>query len=351
MFQLTLSPTQLLSHQYLNGLCSLDGLLIKIVEQKTLWANQSLKGSSACEIAMKLERGESSPQLIIFGESLNLEKLIQVEEALESVLIIGALRPMVSSELVGKCCVKADVEIIGLEKVAAKLEETATRLQVELAVIEQTPVLSKPGLLLMDMDSTVIAVECIDEIAKLTGAGDKVSEVTELAMQGKLDFAESLTSRVACLKGVELELLEQVRDALPIMPGISHLVGTLKQHGWKVAIASGGFTFFADYLQQRLGLDAAVANQLQSENGQLTGKVSGAIVDAQTKANTLTSLADKWGIPPEQTVALGDGANDLVMMSAASLGVAYHAKPLVRQKADAAIRFGGTDMLLWMLDD
>ena len=201
----------------------------------------------------------------------------------------------------------------------------------------------------MDMDSTVIAVECIDEIAILAGVGEEVSAVTAQAMQGKLDFAQSLRSRVACLKNADELILQQVRTALPLMPGVANLVSILKSFDWKVAIASGGFSYFADYLQDRLNLDAAVANDLEIHHNKLTGQVQGAIIDANAKAETLNTLAEKWSITPEQTIAMGDGANDLVMMNTAALGVALHAKPVVRENADIAIRRGGLDSLLWVL--
>ena len=250
-----------------------------------------------------------------------------------------------------KFCIIADISVNQEAGFNSLLETVAISLQLELAWLRSMPSLSKPGLLLMDMDSTVIAIECIDEIAQLAGVGAEVSEVTELAMQGKLDFAESLNNRVACLAGADQAILKQVRDALPLMPGIMRLLSVLKAHGWKVAIASGGFTYFADYLKERLGLDAARANILTIENGKLTGTVTGGIVDAKVKAETLLELAADFDIAPEQTIAMGDGANDLVMMDAAALGVAYHAKPVVREKADTAIRFAGLDTMLWYLED
>jgi phosphoserine phosphatase len=134
------------------------------------------------------------------------------------------------------------------------------------------------------------------------------------------------------------------------MPGVANLVKLLKSYNWKVAIASGGFSYFADYLQDRLDLDAAVANGLEIQNSKLTGLVQGDIVDANVKAQTLNNLAEQWSIAPSQTIAMGDGANDLVMMAAAALGVALHAKPIVRQQADIAIRRGGLDTLLWVLE-
>lgn len=232
---------------------------------------------------------------------------------------------------------------------AELVAQIAQQFHVEVFAQQQQPVLSLPGVLVMDMDSTVIQIECIDEIAKLCGKGEEVSAVTELAMQGKLDFAESLLQRVACLEGIDVTTLAQIRDSIPLMPGIQTLLRHLKAQGWICAIASGGFTYFAEYLQARLGLDVVVANELEQRNGLLTGNIVGAISDAQTKADTLLRLVKTHDIAPEQTIALGDGANDLVMMAHAQLGMAYHAKPLVQAKATAAIRFGGLDNTLFAL--
>lgn len=190
----------------------------------------------------------------------------------------------------------------------------------------------------MDMDSTAIQIECIDEIAKLAGTGERVAEVTERAMRGELDFTASLRSRVATLKGADANILHQVRESLPLMPGLTQLVLKLETLGWKVAIASGGFTFFAEYLREKLRLTAAVANELEIMDGKFTGNVIGDIVDAQYKAKTLTRLAQEYEIPIAQTVAIGDGANDLPMIKTAGLGIAYHAKPKVNEKTEITIR-------------
>lgn len=203
---------------------------------------------------------------------------------------------------------------------------------------EQLPQLRSPGLLVMDMDSTAIQIECIDEIAKLAGVGEQVVAITERAMRGELDFAASLRKRVATLKGADAGILSCVLDQLPLMPGLELLVSTLHEHGWHVAIASGGFTYYADYLQQKLKLSAVVANELEVKQGKLTGKVVGTIVDAKYKADTLVSLAASLDIPISQTVAIGDGANDLKMIQAAGLGIAFHAKPKVYAKAKVGIR-------------
>ena len=290
-------------------------------------------------------------QLLLFSEALNLEKVIAVCRGLSPFLSFGQFSFKKSVDLSLDICITVGVKEHTEQSYTDALEALAVSQQVELVVLDGQPRLSEPGLLLMDMDSTVIAVECIDEIAKLAGVGQQVSEVTELAMQGKLDFAESLNNRVACLAGADESILQEVQAALPLMPGITRLVRILKLHNWKVAIASGGFTYFTDYLLARLELDAAVANQLEIDQGKLTGKVKGDIIDAKAKADTLLRLAKQWQIPVRQTIAMGDGANDLLMMEHAGLGVASHAKPLVRQQADTAIRFGGLDALLWMLAD
>lgn len=201
------------------------------------------------------------------------------------------------------------------------------------------PDLSDPGLVLMDMDSTAIEIECIDEIAKLAGVGDEVAAVTERAMQGELDFEASLRQRVGTLEGADEAILAQVREHLPLMPELRQLVTTLQHYGWKVAIASGGFTYFSDHLKDELGLVHAHANTLDIVDGKLTGKVLGEVVDAQMKADVLVELAEHFDIPYHNTVAVGDGANDLVMMATAGLGIAYHAKPKVEAEADSAIRF------------
>lgn len=222
-------------------------------------------------------------------------------------------------------------------------------LELDYAEVKDIPDLSKPGVILFDMDSTAIEIECIDEIAKLAGVGKQVSEVTERAMQGELDFKESLIKRVGTLAGADESILAKVKSDLPFMPEIKELVATMHKYGWKPAIASGGFTYFSDYLKDELNLIHSQSNQLEIIDGKLTGNVLGDIVSAETKADILIELADKYDIEISNTVAVGDGANDLVMMEAAGLGIAYHAKPKVQQQAQAAIRhadLGGVACIL-----
>ena len=220
---------------------------------------------------------------------------------------------------------------------------------IDYALSQTLPSLKQPGVVLMDMDSTTIQIECIDEIAKLAGVGEQVAAVTAKAMNGELDFSASLRSRVATLTNCPEAVLSQVADAMPLMPGLELLIATLHQANWKVAIASGGFTYFAERLQADLGFDAVYANELEIIDGFLTGKVIGDIVDAQVKADTLQALAQQYQIAPQQTVAIGDGANDLIMLKSAALGVAIHAKPIVQQQAQVALNHHDLEGLVGLL--
>lgn len=291
-------------------------------------------------------------RLVMIGEAINLEKALKVQDALATLLHFFCWKVTPRATAIGYVF-KASVtrkDNASATTIKTTLDKLSKQYRIELAWLPCPPKLSEGGLMVMDMDSTVIAVECIDEIAKLAGVGEQVSSVTEQAMQGKLDFKESLYNRVACLAGVEESLLEGIRDRLPLMPGITKLIGFMQGHGWKVAIASGGFTYFADYLRLRLGLQYAISNTLQISDGKLTGKVLGDVIDAKAKARTLIDLASNYDVPTKQTIAVGDGANDLVMMDAAALGVAFHAKPIVNEQASVAIRFAGLDTLLDYLD-
>lgn len=221
--------------------------------------------------------------------------------------------------------------------------------EVDIAKLDFSPKLSQAGLLVMDMDSTAIQIECIDEIAKLAGVGELVSAITESAMRGELDFEQSLRRRVSTLKGAPESILQQVRETLPLMPGLVETIQTLQKYGWKTAIASGGFTYFADYLKALLQLDFAASNQFDIEDGKLTGLVKGDVVDAQYKAKTLQRLLEKYGIDSQYSIAIGDGANDLGMMNAAGLGVAFHAKPKVQQQAQIVVNFADLTALLCLL--
>ena len=204
-------------------------------------------------------------------------------------------------------------------------------------------------LIVFDMDSTLIQVEVIDELARAAGVGDRVAAITEAAMRGEIDFKESFRRRMALLKGLDAGVLERIAADLPITEGAERLISSLKRLGYRVGILSGGFTYFARHLQQRLGVDCISANELEIENGMLTGRVSGEIVDGARKAELLQQMAREMGIGLQQVIAVGDGANDLPMLGLAGLGVAFHAKPVVRDNARHAISTLGLDGILYLL--
>ncbi len=203
------------------------------------------------------------------------------------------------------------------------------------------------GLLVMDMDSTLINIECIDEIADMQGLKPQVAAITEAAMRGEIDFSESLRRRVALLEGLDESALIRVYDErLKLNPGAETMLSALKNHGIKTLLVSGGFVFFTERLKNRLGLDYTHANTLEIVNGKLSGKVLGHILDAQGKAERLVHTRNELGLKPEQVIAMGDGANDLKMMAQAGVSIAYHAKPVVRSQASYAFNFVGLDGLV-----
>ena len=205
-------------------------------------------------------------------------------------------------------------------------------------------------LICFDMDSTLIQTEVIDELAMRAGVGDKVKEITERAMRGEIDFKESFTERVALLKGLDSSVMREIAENLPITEGVDRLMYVLKRYGYKIAILSGGFTYFGEYLQKRYGIDYVYANELEiDENGKLTGRYLGEIVDGRRKAELLKLIAQVEKVDIAQTIAVGDGANDLPMLSEAGLGIAFHAKPRVVANAQQAINTIGLDGVLYFL--
>lgn len=216
------------------------------------------------------------------------------------------------------------------------------------AFVEAGRRLTDFGLVAMDMDSTLITIECIDEIADFCGLKAEVAAITEASMRGEIkDFNESLTRRVALLKGLDASALEKVyEERLQLSPGAEKMLAGAKAAGMKTLLVSGGFTFFTDKLQARLGLDFTRANTLEIIDGKLTGRVLGEIVNADVKARTLREACDKLGIEPIRAIAMGDGSNDLKMMAAAGLSVAFRAKPVVREAASVAFNHVGLDGLL-----
>jgi len=211
--------------------------------------------------------------------------------------------------------------------------------------------LSDFRLLVMDMDSTLITIECIVEIADMQGLKPQATEMTEAAMRGELDSRQSLAKRVALLKGLDASALQRVYDErLRLSPGAETLLAAVKQAGLKTLLVSGGFTFFTDRMKSRLGLDYTHSNVLEIENGKLTGRVTGTVVDAEEKQRTVERVCTELGIMPRQAIVMGDGANDLKMMAVAGLSVAFRAKPIVREQANVALNFAGLDGILHLFE-
>jgi phosphoserine phosphatase len=237
---------------------------------------------------------------------------------------------------------------------ATVLSEMATlclQSGLDYSFMQEDKKLSDFKLLVMDMDSTLITIECIDEIADIHGLKNEVAAITESAMRGELDFRESLTQRVALLKGLEASALQQVFDErLLLSLGANELLAGAQAAGLKTVLVSGGFTFFTDRLRQQLTFDLARANELEIKDDKLTGRVIGPIIDAREKRHTVEMQAQALGVPTSAAIVMGDGANDLEMMSVAGLSVAFRAKPIVRAQADVALNFVGLDGVLFMFD-
>lgn len=225
----------------------------------------------------------------------------------------------------------------------------AAQMGVDIALQEDNAFRRNRRLVAFDMDSTLIRVEVIDELAKAWGVGAEVSAITESAMRGELDFRQSLKKRLSLLKGLPVDTLERIAADIPLNDGAEKLVRNLKRFGYKTAVISGGFTFFGERLRERLGLDHVHANELGIADGKLTGEVVGEVVDARRKADLLQAIAESEHISLKQTIAVGDGANDLPMLNLAGLGIAFRAKPLVKEGAGHAISTLGLDAVLYLL--
>ncbi|MGK0405092.1 MAG: phosphoserine phosphatase [Oleispira sp.] len=222
-------------------------------------------------------------------------------------------------------------------------------LNVDIAVQEDNVYRRNRRLVAFDMDSTLIEAEVIDELAAAAGVGEQVAEITERAMRGEIDFTESFHERVALLKGLNGDVLQEIAERLPVTEGAERLIRNLKSLGYTTVILSGGFNYFGNYLKDKLGIDYVFANELDMEDGVVTGKVTGIVVDGNRKAQLLREIAEKEGIRLEQTIAVGDGANDLPMLSIAGLGIAFRAKPLVQESAKQSISTLGLDGVLYLL--
>jgi phosphoserine phosphatase len=230
-----------------------------------------------------------------------------------------------------------------------ELLHLASEMDIDIAYQEDNMFRRTRRLVAFDMDSTLIEAEVIDELAIAAGVGEQVAEITERAMRGEIDFTESFKARVALLKGLDESVLAGIAEGLKITEGAENLVSTLKLLGYKTAILSGGFTYFGHYLQRKLGIDYVYANELVIRDGHVTGEVEGIVVDGKRKAELLREIAQREGLDLEQVIAVGDGANDLPMLSIAGLGIAFRAKPIVRENAKQSISTLGLDGILYLL--
>ena len=241
-------------------------------------------------------------------------------------------------------------EPINRQEMQSKLMKLSQEMEIDFSFQRDDMFRRMRRLICFDMDSTLIQTECIDELAERNGVGAEVKAITESAMRGEIDFKESFTRRVALLKGLDVSVMQDIAEHLPITEGVDRLMNILKTCGYKIAILSGGFTYFGEYLQRRYGIDYVYANELEiDENGKLTGRYVGEIVDGHRKAELLKLIAQVEKVNLAQTIAVGDGANDLPMISEAGLGIAFHAKPRVVANAEQSINTIGLDGVLYFL--
>ncbi len=304
------------------------------------------------------QQGKSRYIVTLLARKINSEHLAAVTTVtsdfglnIDKIVRLSGRIKLDETEKLGRACVEFSVR--GEPENALQLKnallELSSKYDIDVAYQEDSIFRRNRRLVVFDMDSTLIDAEVIDELAIEAGVGEQVAAITEAAMQGEIDFKQSFTQRMALLKGLDTSVLQSVAERLRLNEGAEHLISTLKKLGYKTAIVSGGFTFFGEYLQQRLGVDYVYANQLDIKDGLVTGQVSGDIIDGQRKAELLREIAAKEGLKLQQVIAVGDGANDLPMLGIAGLGIAFRAKPLVKASAEQSISNLGLDGILYLL--
>ncbi|BAO77244.1 phosphoserine phosphatase SerB [Winogradskyella sp. PG-2] len=303
-------------------------------------------------------QGKDRYIITILGEKLAAEQISEVTKVIsEKNLNIDSIKrltgriSLVKTEDYPRASIQLSIrgKIDDKSDFTSKMMEISRELDVDIAFQEDNIFRRNRRLVCFDMDSTLIQTEVIDELAELAGVGEEVKAITESAMQGEIDFNESFKRRMNLLKGLKEDVLQEVAERLPITKGARRLIDTLHNYGFKTAILSGGFTYFGHYLQKKLDIDYVYANQLEIKDGALTGGYIGEIVDGNKKAEYLKEIAEKESIDIGQTIAVGDGANDLQMLNLAGLGIAFHAKPKVKDNAQSSISSIGLDGVLYLL--